>query len=128
MTSSTLSHLLDLAALPAADIPASARSMARFSLFDWMVCGQAGVDEPLAVILRDHLQAEGGRPVASVIGGRAGGRRGRRHWSTARQAMRWIMTTPISAMSVTLRSPSTPPPLRWPRRWAQGPATLPMPS
>lgn len=72
MTSSTLSHLLDLAALPAADIPASARSMARFSLFDWMVCGQAGVDEPLAVILRDHLQAEGGRPVASVIGGGQG--------------------------------------------------------
>ena len=65
----TLSHLLDLAALPAAEIPASARTMARFSLFDWMVCGRAGAGEPLAGILRSYLSAEGGRPVASVIGG-----------------------------------------------------------
>lgn len=65
----TLKHLLDLAELPSADIPASARTMARFSLFDWMVCGRAGVDEPLAVILRDYVAGEGGRPLASVIGG-----------------------------------------------------------
>ncbi len=65
----TLSHLLDLAALPAAAIPTSARQMARFSLFDWMVCGRAGVGEPLAGILRGYVAAEGGRPVASVIGG-----------------------------------------------------------
>ncbi|MBC7737429.1 MAG: MmgE/PrpD family protein, partial [Candidatus Saccharibacteria bacterium] len=56
----TLSQLLDLSALPAADLPASARTMARFSLFDWMVCGRAGVGEPLAAILRDHIAAEGG--------------------------------------------------------------------
>ncbi|MBC7477026.1 MAG: MmgE/PrpD family protein [Pseudorhodobacter sp.] len=65
----TLSRLLDLAALPAAQIPASARAMARFSLFDWMVCGRAGSAEPLAGILRDYVQAEGGRPVAAVFGG-----------------------------------------------------------
>ena len=64
-----LAQILDLAALPAADIPATARSMARFSLFDWLVCGRAGVAEPLAVILRDYVGAEGGRPVASVFGG-----------------------------------------------------------
>ena len=64
-----LGATLDLAAFPAGDIPASARSMARFSLFDWLVCGRAGVAEPLAVILRDYVGAEGGRPVASVFGG-----------------------------------------------------------
>jgi 2-methylcitrate dehydratase PrpD len=65
----TLSRLLDLAALPTGEIPASARTMAQFSLFDWMVCGRAGIAEPLAVILRDYVAAEGGRPVASVFGG-----------------------------------------------------------
>lgn len=64
-----LSHVLDLAALPAAAIPSSARSMARFSLFDWTVCGRAGRSEPLAAILRDFAAAEGGKPIASVIGG-----------------------------------------------------------
>ena len=65
----TLSRLPDLAALPAAQIPASARAMARFSLFDWMVCGRAGVGEPLAGILRGYVAAEGGRPGASILGG-----------------------------------------------------------
>jgi len=65
----TLSHLLDLAALPAAEIPDSARTMAQFSLFDWMVCGRAGVEEPLSGILRAYVLAEGGRHVASVLGG-----------------------------------------------------------
>ena len=68
----TLSRLLNLAALPAADIPESARTMARFSLFDWMVCGRAGLGEPLACILRDYVAAEGGRLIASVIGGGQG--------------------------------------------------------
>lgn len=67
----TLDHVLDLAALPAAAIPASARRMARFSLHDWMVCGLAGVAEPLAVRLRQVIGAEGGQPVASVFGGPA---------------------------------------------------------
>ena len=65
----TLRHVLDLAALPVDAIPASARAMAGFSLFDWMVCGRAGVGEPCAVILRDMVAAEGGQPVASVFGG-----------------------------------------------------------
>ena len=66
---SVLDDLLDLAAMPATDIPASARQMARFSLFDWLVCGRAGVAEPLALILRGYVGAEGGLPVASVFGG-----------------------------------------------------------
>ena len=62
----TTLRLLDLAALPADQIPAAARAMARFSLFDWMVCGRAGIGEALAGILRDYVQAEGGRPMAAV--------------------------------------------------------------
>ena len=64
-----LDAILDLAAFPAGEIPASARIMARFSLFDWLVCGRAGVAEPLARILRNYVGAEGGQPIASVFGG-----------------------------------------------------------
>ena len=64
-----LAQILDLAATPVATIPASARAMARFSLFDWLVCGRAGVNEPLAVILRAYVRAEGGVPVAAMFGG-----------------------------------------------------------
>ena len=67
----TLTRVLDLAALPGGAIPAPARAMARFSLYDWMVCGRAGVGEPLSLALRQYLAAEGGHPVASVIGGGA---------------------------------------------------------
>ena len=65
----TLTRVLDLAALPGGAIPAHARAMARFSLYDWMVCGRAGAAEPLSLALRQYLADEGGRPVASVIGG-----------------------------------------------------------
>lgn len=67
----TLEHVLDLAALPASSIPAAARQAARFSLYDWMVCGLAGTTEPLAVLLRKVIGAEGGHPVASTFGGPA---------------------------------------------------------
>jgi 2-methylcitrate dehydratase PrpD len=67
----TIDQVLDLAALPAAAIPPAARQIARFSLFDWMVCGVAGVNEPLALRLRAVIGAEGGHPIASVIGGGA---------------------------------------------------------
>lgn len=65
----TIEHVLDLAALPGAAIPDGARAMARYSLYDWMVCGIAGAGEPLSVTLRGYLGAEGGHPVATVIGG-----------------------------------------------------------
>ena len=65
----TLRHVLDLAALPVDAIPASARAMARFSLFDWIVCGRAGIGEPCAAILLGLVAQEGGTPAASVFGG-----------------------------------------------------------
>lgn len=64
-----IDRLLDLAAVAAADVPDSARTMARLSLFDWLVCGLAGADEPVAGIVRDYARSEGGHPVAAVFGG-----------------------------------------------------------
>ncbi len=95
---SLLDQVLDLAALDGGAIPAHGRQTARFSLFDWMVCGLAGVDEPLSGILREVI---GGR------GWRAGGQRdGRGHDARPRggagergRRTRWIMTTRISPMS-----------------------------
>lgn len=46
-----------------------AREMMRLSLFDWAACGMAGVDEPLATILRAKVLEEGGAAQASLIGG-----------------------------------------------------------
>ena len=69
MGADTMQHLLSLARLPAAEIPASARLMARFSLFDWMVVSRAGRGEPLARIIRDYVSEEGGQGRASLIGG-----------------------------------------------------------
>lgn len=48
------------------DLPDSARAMARLSLFDWMVCGLAGVGEPVSAILRAHAAGSG---AATVFGG-----------------------------------------------------------
>ena len=64
---STLDILLALAAR--SDLPGDARATARLSLYDWMVCGLAGVDEPVARALRAYLGDEGGNPVATLVGG-----------------------------------------------------------
>ena len=61
-------RLLELAAFPGASLPESARTMARFSLFDWMVVARAGADQPLCRIIREFVESEGGRPSASVVG------------------------------------------------------------
>ena len=65
---STLDRLIDLAALPAAEIPASALRIAGFSLFDWIVVARKGAGEPLAGIVRDLVAHEGGREAATVVG------------------------------------------------------------
>ena len=39
---SLLEHVLDLAALPAAALPADAQKIAQLSLFDWIVVSLAG--------------------------------------------------------------------------------------
>jgi 2-methylcitrate dehydratase PrpD len=62
-------NLIGLAATPADELPRHVLALARFSLLDWMACGVAGMGEPLAGKLRTLAEAEGGAPVASVIGG-----------------------------------------------------------
>jgi 2-methylcitrate dehydratase PrpD len=69
MSADSMNQLIALAKLPGAAIPASARQMARFSLFDWMVVARAGQEEPLARIIRDYASEEGGVGHASLIGG-----------------------------------------------------------
>jgi len=67
-TEHTMRHLLDLAAVPAAAVPKNALTLASFSLFDWLVVARAGVAEPLSRIVRDVVEQDGGRPVATVVG------------------------------------------------------------
>ncbi len=64
-----IDRILDLAMIPAGELPAPALAMARFSLFDWLVCGRAGIGEPLAAKLRRLAEAEAGNGAASVFGG-----------------------------------------------------------
>lgn len=61
--------LLDLAALPEADLPSVPLESARNSLLDWVICGRAGIGEPVAQKTRAFMEMEGGAQAASVFGG-----------------------------------------------------------
>jgi 2-methylcitrate dehydratase PrpD len=65
---SLIDRVIELAELPADLLPARALSLARFSLLDWMACGIAGTDEPVAAKLRMMAELEAGSGVSSVIG------------------------------------------------------------
>src|SRR5581483_3984328 len=69
MVADITQRLIALARIPEAKLPESARQIARFSLFDWMVVGKAGQDQPVARIIREYVAAEAGNGVASMIGG-----------------------------------------------------------
>ncbi len=45
-----------------------ALEMARLSVFDWATCGLAGLDEPVARIVRAAAQSDAGAPLATLIG------------------------------------------------------------
>jgi 2-methylcitrate dehydratase PrpD len=74
----TLDGVLDLAAIAPRDIPQSARSMARLSLFDWMVVARAGATQPVAKVVGDYVVEEGGKAL---------------FWSTSQSMMARCMTT-----------------------------------
>ncbi|MGH1331751.1 MAG: MmgE/PrpD family protein [Paracoccaceae bacterium] len=61
--------LLDLAAMPAGDLPLAPLESARNSLFDWVICGRAGIGEPVTQKMKDFMAIEGGAGIASVFGG-----------------------------------------------------------
>jgi 2-methylcitrate dehydratase PrpD len=65
---SIMEPLIAIAAIEGRQIPASARRMATFSLFDWMVVARAGRNEPVSRIVRSLVTEEGGKAVASVVG------------------------------------------------------------
>lgn len=67
--SNLMDTVLDIAELSAEAIAPEALAAARLSLYDWLVCGLAGVEEPLAEKLRQMVAGEGGVPAASLIGG-----------------------------------------------------------
>ena len=67
MTSLT-DAIIEIAMRPASQVPDLPLDFAKLSLFDWMTCGIAGTNEPLAVKLRQLAAGEGGQPVASVLG------------------------------------------------------------
>lgn len=61
--------LIAFSAQPSADLPVSAVQLAKLSLLDWLVCGRAGVEEPVAQKLRAFGVSEGGFQTASTFGG-----------------------------------------------------------
>lgn len=60
--------IVTFVAMPAEAIPASARHVMRLSLLDWCAVALAGRDEPVSRITRGMIEAEGGAPVASLVG------------------------------------------------------------
>lgn len=69
MATDLLETVLDLAARDPRTIPAQAREMARLSLYDWILCGLAGKDEPVAAYIHRLAESEGGVKLASAISG-----------------------------------------------------------
>ena len=62
-------ELIAMAARSADIIPSRAALFARLSLLDWMTCGIAGWNEPLALKLRQLSEMEGGTGHSTIIGG-----------------------------------------------------------
>lgn len=56
------------AAADAAAFPESARAIVRCSLLDWSACARAGTDEPVARIVRQFAEGEGGVAEARAFG------------------------------------------------------------
>lgn len=64
-----IDDIIDLADIPSQQVSATALTLARFSLLDWIVCGRAGIDEPLSVKLRTLAKREAGAADATLFGG-----------------------------------------------------------
>lgn len=67
---SQMDFLVALASLPYEHLPAEPLRLARQSLFDWLICGLAGANEPVAQTIRAYAEAESGpMACASLFGG-----------------------------------------------------------
>ena len=58
-----------LARFAHSDIPTQPRDIAKLCLFDWLVCGIAGKQEPIAQKLVEKAVSEGGQGQATLFGG-----------------------------------------------------------
>ncbi len=64
-----IDDLIDFAAQPADQLTDTVVRLAELSLLDWIVCGRAGVDEPVAQKLNQFVAQEGGMEIASTFVG-----------------------------------------------------------
>lgn len=67
-----IDQILDITFIKADQLPKSSRDMALLSLFDWMVCGIGGIQEPVSQKIRSYIGSVGSgnnRDCASVFGG-----------------------------------------------------------
>jgi 2-methylcitrate dehydratase PrpD len=69
---SLIDDLIELSQMISKELPESALEKTRLSLLDWMVCGWAGKNEPLADKLRQLAGQELGVGQSSIIGGGKG--------------------------------------------------------
>lgn len=60
--------LAEFAAMPAAEMPESARAILRLSLLDWAAVALAGAEEPVARLVRADALRDGGTAEAGVLG------------------------------------------------------------
>jgi 2-methylcitrate dehydratase PrpD len=65
-----MEQLLAVSEMPSSSMSDTARQLAAFSLFDWLVCARAGEDQELSRIMRGFVRDEGGKPMATVVGER----------------------------------------------------------
>lgn len=64
-----IDHLISLAKRSSGTLPEAALSLAKASLFDWLLCGRAGINEPVAQKMHSFAGTEGLTGPASIFGG-----------------------------------------------------------
>jgi 2-methylcitrate dehydratase PrpD len=67
---SLIDEIINLSEMQVNQISPKALKLAQYSLLDWLVCGFAGIQEPLAKKMRTIAKNEAGIEVASLFGGR----------------------------------------------------------
>ncbi len=65
---SITARIAAFAVAPGPEIPASALAVARLSLMDWAAVALAGLDEPVARIVREMVAEEAGNGQATLLG------------------------------------------------------------
>jgi len=64
-----IDNIIELSFTNSENLPPQAVTLAHYSLLDWLVCGRAGIDEPLAHNIRKFALKEAGTEMASIFGG-----------------------------------------------------------